>query len=478
MSDAHPALRRHAIRIAEAMAKDAPALVEAAAKLVSDPDAKVRMQLACSLGEWKNPMAGQALAELAVNNADEPYISAAVMSSAVPHYAAIVDKLLATPGSARGALYRHALNMALALDNRDAMARLLEPVVTPDASGGYTGDQVVGWSGYLNLLSSRNKTPEQLVGEKKDALAERIAQGHALTDAAREIAIDDTKSPAERAAAASLLGRDPKEAAGDLDLLTALLTPQTPPPVQRNVVRSIARAGGEKTPALLAANWAGMSPEIRGVSVDLLIANEPWAFELLKQVEAGKVSPGDIDVSRRKRLEKFETPRVKELAAKVLGETSNAARAKVVESYASALQLTGDVNRGLKLYTQNCAVCHKYGEQGNEIGPDLRSVRDWPADSILANTLDPNRKVEPRYLSYTATLNSGDVLFGVITNETGNSLAIKGLDGKETTVLRADVKSLEGSNRSLMPDGLEAALNKQQMADLIRFLKEPPEEGK
>jgi putative heme-binding domain-containing protein len=288
--------------------------------------------------------------------------------------------------------------------------------------------------------------------------------------------VDDKRPLEERSAAASLLGRDAKQPDLDLSLslLTSLLTPKTPPGVQRSAVQSIARVAGDKTPDLLTSSWAGMSPEIRLTAIDLLLGQEPWAFELLKQVEAGKISPGGIDLPRRQRIEKLGSTRLSDLVRKLLGDAANAARDKVVESYKPALELTGDVERGQKVYIQNCAVCHRIGNQGNEIGPDLRSVRDWPADSILANVLDPNRKVEPRYLSYTATLNNGQVLFGVISAESGSSLTIKGLDGKETTALRAQVKSLEGTNKSLMPDGLEAAVNRQQMADLIRFLKEPP----
>jgi putative heme-binding domain-containing protein len=474
MSDDHPAVGRQAFRVAEPMGNMASSLVDAAAKLADDPDFIVRIQLACSLGEWSGARAGQALAQLAVKNSDEVYLSAAVMSSAVPHYAAIVDAVLSTDASMRGPLFRNLLNMALALDNRDVLARLLEPVVKPGSGNTFTGDQLIAWSGWLDLLASRNRTPEQLARAANDSLTRRLAAGVVLADAAREWAIDDARPLEERAAGASLLARDPKDLDGDLSLLTGLLTPQTPPQVQRAVVRAIARGAGDKTPGILTASWGGLSPEIRVAAVDLLLGHEPWAFALLQQVEAGKVGASDIDVTRRGRLEKLNSPRVAELAKKVLGETSNAARAKVVEAYEPALKLTGDVQRGLRVYVQHCAVCHKYGDQGNEIGPDLRSVRDWPADSILANILDPNRKVEPKYLSYQATLNNGDVAFGVITAETGTSLTIKGLDGKDTTVVRADVKSLEGTNRSLMPDGLEATINKQQMADLIRFLKEPP----
>jgi len=54
------------------------------------------------------------------------------------------------------------------------------------------------------------------------------------------------------------------------------------------------------------------------------------------------------------------------------------------------------------------------------------------------------------------------------------SIAIKGLDGKETTVVRSAIKSLAGTNRSLMPYGLESALSKQDLAEVIRFVLSAP----
>src|SRR5690606_5575606 len=67
MGDEHPALRRHAARLAEPFLADSRrgepggSLGEALLKLVSDPDAKVRQQAAYSLGEWADPRAGEAL---------------------------------------------------------------------------------------------------------------------------------------------------------------------------------------------------------------------------------------------------------------------------------------------------------------------------------------------------------------------------------------------------------------------------------
>ena len=69
---------------------------------------------------------------------------------------------------------------------------------------------------------------------------------------------------------------------------------------------------------------------------------------------------------------------------------------------------------------------------------------------------------------------NSSTVFGVITSETAAAITIKGIDGKEQKLLRTSIKSLTGTNRSLMPDGLEAALSNQDLADVIRFVQEGP----
>jgi putative heme-binding domain-containing protein len=78
--------------------------------------------------------------------------------------------------------------------------------------------------------------------------------------------------------------------------------------------------------------------------------------------------------------------------------------------------------------------------------------------------------VEERYMLYTATTLDGRTLAGMVTNEAGTSLTLLGLDGREQPILRSELRSLTSTTRSLMPDGLEATLDEQAMADLIAFL--------
>jgi putative heme-binding domain-containing protein len=203
---------------------------------------------------------------------------------------------------------------------------------------------------------------------------------------------------------------------------------------------------------------------------DLLLARESSAMDLLRAIEAGKVAPTDLDVQRRERLAKHSSPQVKNLAKKLL-QSAETNRQDVIDANRSVLSLTGDRARGAKVFATHCATCHHMESIGAEIGPGLVSVTNWSGEALLTSILDPDRQVEPRYLSYTAKLNNNDEIFGIITAETGGGITMKGLDGKDQTILRQNLKSLTCTNHSLMPMGFEQAMSKQELADLISYLQ-------
>jgi putative heme-binding domain-containing protein len=98
LADEHAGVRRHAVRLSESLVSSGPPLSEALLKLVDDEDAQVRLQLAYSLGEWPDARAGKALVRLAAQDAKEPYMTAAVMSSAVPHVRTMLAELKSGSG--------------------------------------------------------------------------------------------------------------------------------------------------------------------------------------------------------------------------------------------------------------------------------------------------------------------------------------------------------------------------------------------
>ena len=466
-------VRRQAVRLCESRAGDDPKLIDAAVKLTDDPDAKVRLQLALTLGEWKDPRAGVALARLALRDADDVTLSGAIMSSALTHYPTIADALVASGKPVPPKVMQDLFGIAMGVGNRDVMARLLESVDSP-RDGQYSAAQLGALSGWLTVLEQHNGSLAALRDAAHDALADLLAHIGVVFEAARKMAADSSRPAEDRVAAAGLLGREAGKEADDLPLLASLLAPQNPGDLQLAAVRAIGKTGQPGVPDLLIKDWAAHSTDVRQAAIEAMMGRENWAVAMLQAIESGRVAKVDLSVARRQRLLGSHWPKVRELATGVLGNAFDPARQKVVDAYLPALSLAGDVVRGKTIFSQNCATCHRLGGIGQVIGPNLLSVAGWTPEQVLVAVMDPNRAVEPRYLSFTATLNDGQTLFGIISAESPASITIKGLDGKETTVLRSAIKSLAGTNRSLMPDGLEAALSKQDLADVIRFVLSAP----
>src|SRR5690606_19241616 len=103
------------------------------------------------------------------------------------------------------------------------------------------------------------------------------------------------------------------------------------------------------------------------------------------------------------------------------------------------------------------------------IGPALETVVDHPAEKILTNIVDPNLDIQPGYHAYSATLKNGGQLFGLLAGESAAGLTFKSLDGKSHAVRRDEIANLQSTGLSLMPEGLEASLSVEDMADLIAF---------
>ena len=79
--------------------------------------------------------------------------------------------------------------------------------------------------------------------------------------------------------------------------------------------------------------------------------------------------------------------------------------------------------------------------------------------------------MDPRYVSYIVTNKAGRVFTGMIAAETASSITLRRAERAEDTLLRTDVDTVQATAKSLMPEGLETQLSKQNVADLIAYLQ-------
>lgn len=223
-------------------------------------------------------------------------------------------------------------------------------------------------------------------------------------------------------------------------------------------------------PKLLAV-FSSQTPQIRRAMLDVLLADETASDWLLKDLESGAIKPNELDATRQARLTKHRNKELAARAEKLFAGNVSADRAAVVTAYQTALEKKGDVARGRAVFEKNCVTCHRVAGLGVNVGPDVADTYNKTPAYLLTNILDPNRAVDANYFGYTLVTNQGKIYTGLVKAETASSITIRLPEGKEETILRADVDELKSSGLSLMPVGVEKNVTVDQMADLIAFLK-------
>jgi putative heme-binding domain-containing protein len=161
---------------------------------------------------------------------------------------------------------------------------------------------------------------------------------------------------------------------------------------------------------------------------------------------------------------------IKVLAAKLFVHTSGS-REEVIASYREQVSRGGDAHRGEAVFRRQCTSCHKIGDLGTAVGPDLTSAASRDHDVLLADILDPNRNLLPNFENYLCVDGEGRVLTGILKDQGTTSIMLLGQQGESTTILRANIDELTGTGKSLMPEGFENLITKEEMADLITFLQ-------
>ena len=59
---------------------------------------------------------------------------------------------------------------------------------------------------------------------------------------------------------------------------------------------------------------------------------------------------------------------------------------------------------------------------------------------------------------------------GMIAAETASSITLRRAEKAEDTLLRSEIDQIQATPQSLMPEGLEAQLPRQDLADVIAYL--------
>ncbi|MEX2288432.1 MAG: PVC-type heme-binding CxxCH protein [Planctomycetaceae bacterium] len=462
-------VREHAIRIAEFHLDRFPELAKSLTEMVNDQDYRVRLQLEFSLGELPAESSIPALTSLARTAGENRDLRTAILTSVAETAAFLAIQLihdsqfLSQPGSET--LLAELARVAGARKDPQGAAVLLSASLR-------LHQQPATWQAILQALDGglrqRGSSLQQLLsGESVDSISRDVMKSLFLTAATSTR--DEGQPVDDRANSARLLAMaDYKTAREGLE---PLLSPSVPQSLQLAAVESLAAHADKGVSELLVSPWKSFSPALRRAVVDAMLIHPERIATMLHNVESGAVKPGEIERDTKQLLLNHPRADIRDQARTLFGDEVSPDRAKVVAEYQQALELTGDLERGKQLVVQKCSVCHKLGDTGHAIGPDLVSTKNKSPADLMISILDPNREAQPNFTSYTVVTYAGTLHNGIIAAETATSITLRRAEGKEDVILRSNVETLASSGMSLMPVGMEKELTPAQMADVIAYVK-------
>jgi putative membrane-bound dehydrogenase-like protein len=452
-------------------------------RLVRDPSLRVQMQIAFLIGEFQKLkmkdedatvvmgsesaywFPSQALRYLATRNDSDAMLRAAVFSSFTGSLRWMITdefkhpRTYSSPSAERYVV--QLASMAGASNDRESIQAII------DALGQASGTKIAPAlaTACIRALAEGLKRAGSTIA-KADADSKLAAVFAKAADTVR----NEKAAEAARIEAVQLVSLDtPKQA---VPALLVCLGKSQPEAVQSAGVAALGQFGGGDVTDAFIAHWPDLSKKARTAAFAVMLARPERATALLNAIGAKSIAVGELSASDVQALFKHKDASVAKLADKVLAELKPPSREEAVAKYKAALAAKGDASRGREIYAQRCISCHRVGGEGFQLGPDLITVKAKGRDGILTAILEPNKEVAPQFISYTVNTKDGQSLMGFIAKDDASGLTLKMIGGAEQTIPRNQIKGSSSSGLSLMPEGIEAGMNVQAMADLLTFIEE------
>jgi putative membrane-bound dehydrogenase-like protein len=469
LNDANDGVAENALQLADAKRDKATLL-----KLAQAGRDRVSFGAVLALGSDESDDVTAAFTKVLANKkaAADPWMRKAILSGSEKRAGRILAPRLKAKAAPAADTVRDFATAIAARGDIAEIGGLLEQLNSADAApgDGWRFALAEGLSNGLKRSKLKQKSLAAIISAPPEELKGKVEGLQAIVDSANRIAIDRQRSDEDRIAALPLASQQGEEAM--LKIVEKLIEQTESTAVQAAACQSLARFNRNNVAEFFFARWDRLGPTPLREALALIAGNSNSGILLMKKMKAGEINKSLMPAMQRWSYGRSKNEEIKTLALELFGTTDDD-RAKVVRDFRSGIaKHKGNAKNGEAVFQKAaCMTCHKLGEVGVEVGPSLADVRIKPDIALLTDILDPNRAVEERWASYTVTAKDGRVLTGLITGETAEAVEIKMPGGLTETVARDQIAKMETTGFSLMPVGLEGAISKQEMADLLAFLK-------
>ncbi|TWT52982.1 Cytochrome c [Rubripirellula amarantea] len=360
--------------------------------------------------------------------------------------------------------------LAMAPDDKDTLKPLLEGI-----NRAFQGRAVPDLP---QVLADAMKTYRDSLGQSGLVLA--IRQGDVSSHSKAIAALADRNADAGlRMELASALSERRVDGcvATLLDLATAKTT--TNRALQRVAIASLANFDEESVAdRLLQSFQSSISNEddLRATACRTLASRLGWATKLLEQVNQWHVAASDVPPDAVQRMRTFDSSDLSKSLDQAFGkeaEMSGPEKKAMLERMRKSLSATrssASASAGKVHFDAKCANCHQLFGEGKLVGPALDGYQRSNPMFWLPAIIEPSLEIREGYQSYRALTFDGQVITGMIAQQSPETVTLKLADGLSRILDRDDLEIFEPIPTSLMPEGLLDTFSEQELADLFAYL--------
>jgi putative heme-binding domain-containing protein len=237
----------------------------------------------------------------------------------------------------------------------------------------------------------------------------------------------------------------------------------------------LARFDTPEVSAALLQRFSEFKSAERAATLDALTSRPHYALALLDAVSAGKVPRDQLTAFHVTRLNSLKNDEVDKRVTAVWGRIQKtpiekqSQIARLEKIFNEAPLWAYSANAGRQHFQKLCTQCHRLGNEGTRLGPELTGAGKHGIRYFRENIIDPDAVIGTDFQVTTVETKDGETLSGLMASETGSAITLRTTTG-DSVISKANIRQRATAEKSLMPEGLLDALSEREQIELLKFL--------
>jgi len=314
-------------------------------------------------------------------------------------------------------------------------------------------------------------SPDGLLGFSAALVASQLRIGRVDPDLVRDkfLAVDQPEAVRLEALEALIAFKDPAL----LEAVSHVLSSGSVRFLEQ-VLAALGRSNDPKVADLVLARYPKMDAALQQLAIDLLMQREAWTRKLLDAVQKQELPRSVLHANHLRKIVESNDREAIWAVEKTWGTVRaerNPEREKVVAEMSDFFRKTpGDPKAGQRVFRNFCAQCHTIYGEGGKVGPDITSNGRASFEQLVSNVFDPSLVIGSAYQVTMVVTNDERYITGIVTEDSAERIVVAMAGGGQESIARNNVKYTKVSKLSMMPEGIEHALGRQDLVDLFAFL--------